>query len=160
MFCESAIILFLFHVEFLGIMLILIYVGAIAVLFLFIVMMLNIKNIDLHFVTYFYFLILISFIIIQTFYLIISTNYNLFDSINVENLYFFNLNYDMLSNLDVFGQLLYNNFLIFFLIIGLILLIPIIGAVILTLNFKIIQYSDNTFLKQITRTSTSITYLS
>ena len=42
-FVSSAAILFLFNVDFLGVLFIIIYVGAIAVLFLFVVMMLNIK---------------------------------------------------------------------------------------------------------------------
>ena len=43
-FCNTAAILFIFNVEFLGLLFIIIYVGAVAVLFLFIIMMLNIKN--------------------------------------------------------------------------------------------------------------------
>jgi NADH-quinone oxidoreductase subunit J len=43
-FCNAAAILFLFNTEFLGLIFIIIYVGAIAVLFLFVIMMLNIKN--------------------------------------------------------------------------------------------------------------------
>lgn len=43
-FVSAAGILFIFHVDFLGLLLIIIYVGAIAVLFLFVIMMLNIKN--------------------------------------------------------------------------------------------------------------------
>jgi NADH:ubiquinone oxidoreductase subunit 6 (subunit J) len=42
-FCNAAGILFLFNAEFLGLVFIIIYVGAIAVLFLFVVMMLNVK---------------------------------------------------------------------------------------------------------------------
>jgi NADH-quinone oxidoreductase subunit J len=43
-FCNAAAILFLFNAEFLGLIFMIIYVGAIAVLFLFVIMMLNIKN--------------------------------------------------------------------------------------------------------------------
>jgi len=43
-FCYAAAILFIFHAEFLGLIFIIIYVGAIAVLFLFVIMMLNIKH--------------------------------------------------------------------------------------------------------------------
>ena len=43
-FCNAAVILFLFNAEFLGLIFIIIYVGAIAVLFLFVIMMLNIKS--------------------------------------------------------------------------------------------------------------------
>ena len=42
-FCNASGILFLFNAEFLGLVFIIIYVGAIAILFLFVVMMLNVK---------------------------------------------------------------------------------------------------------------------
>jgi NADH:ubiquinone oxidoreductase subunit 6 (subunit J) len=43
-FCVSSSILFIFNNEFLGLLYIIVYVGAVAVLFIFIVMMLNVKN--------------------------------------------------------------------------------------------------------------------
>jgi NADH-quinone oxidoreductase subunit J len=46
-FCLAAGISFIFHAEFLGLIFIIVYVGAIAVLFLFVIMMLNIKNPEL-----------------------------------------------------------------------------------------------------------------
>ena len=42
-FFNSAVLLFLLNAEFLGLIFIIVYVGAIAVLFLFVVMMLNVK---------------------------------------------------------------------------------------------------------------------
>ncbi len=45
-FFNAAGILFLFHAEFLGLVFIIVYVGAIAILFLFVIMMLNIKTND------------------------------------------------------------------------------------------------------------------
>jgi len=47
-FCNSAGLLMLLGVEFLGIIFIIVYVGAIAILFLFVVMMLNIKLVELN----------------------------------------------------------------------------------------------------------------
>ena len=43
-FCCAACILFLFSVDFLGLVFIMIYVGAVAILFLFVVMMLDVKT--------------------------------------------------------------------------------------------------------------------
>ena len=43
---------------------------------------------------------------------------------------------DSLNNIDVLGQGLYNYFLICFLLAGLILLVAMIGAIVLTLNFS------------------------
>ena len=47
-FCGAATLLISIGAEFLGLVLIIVYVGAVAVLFLFIVMMLNIKTIELN----------------------------------------------------------------------------------------------------------------
>jgi Flp pilus assembly protein TadB len=41
-----------------------------------------------------------------------------------------------LSNIDVIGQSLYNYFLPCFLIVGFVLLVAMIGAIVLTLNFS------------------------
>jgi NADH:ubiquinone oxidoreductase subunit 6 (subunit J) len=43
-FCCAACILFLFSIDFLGLVFIMIYVGAVAILFLFVVMMLDVKT--------------------------------------------------------------------------------------------------------------------
>ena len=62
-FFHAAIILFLFNIEFLGLTFLIIYVGAIAVLFLFVVMMINVKEDDLS-ITLQEFLIPIGFFMI------------------------------------------------------------------------------------------------
>ena len=43
---------------------------------------------------------------------------------------------DSLSSIDVLGQSLYNYYLLCFLLAGLILLVAMIGAIVLTLNFR------------------------
>jgi NADH:ubiquinone oxidoreductase subunit 6 (subunit J) len=43
---------------------------------------------------------------------------------------------DALHNIDSLGQLLYNYFLPCFLIAGIVLLVALVGAIILTLNFN------------------------
>ena len=43
-FCSASLILFMFNAEFIALIFIIIYVGAIAVLFLFVIMMLDIKD--------------------------------------------------------------------------------------------------------------------
>lgn len=57
LFCNCAGLLMLYGIEFLSLMLIIIYVGAIAILFLFVVMMLDIKilsNINKDFYNFFF----------------------------------------------------------------------------------------------------------
>ena len=134
-FFNAAVILFLFDVEFLGITFIIIYVGAIAILFLFVVMMLNVKifTFDL---TKFYFLCFLIFIIF--FVQILILTFKNFFQFEVKSLYsslpFFT--FDSLDNLNIIGQVLYNYYVPCFLLAGLVLLVAMIGAISLTLNFS------------------------
>lgn len=134
-FCNAAILLFFFNVEFLGLLIIIIYVGAVAVLFLFIIMMLNIKKNDFIFkyTTLGFFSIgVFSFVLFVFFYKSFCQNTILF----FDKHYWFISMFDNLNNIDVIGQILYNYYLICFLLAGLVLLIALIGAVVLTLRFN------------------------
>ena len=133
-FVNAAAILILFNVDFLGILFIIIYVGAIAVLFLFVVMMLNVKIFVFNQTFFLPSFLIISFLLFGVLFFNFK---NIFFDLtfdkneNINNFYF-----DSLSNIDVFGQVLYNNYLSCFLIAGLVLLVAMIGAIILTLNFS------------------------
>ena len=48
----------------------------------------------------------------------------------------FEKNIDVIHNIDSIGQFLYNYFLSCFLIAGIVLLVALVGAIILTLNFN------------------------
>lgn len=145
-FCCATGILFLFNVEFLGLIFLIVYVGAVAVLFLFVIMMLNVKfpeNVNYNsfekifsttdFYYFCFFIIYSIYLILVLFFreaLCVDSDFvslNLFGVIN---------NFDNLNNIDVFGQVIYNYFLVCFLIAGLILLIALIGAISLTLRFN------------------------
>jgi NADH-quinone oxidoreductase subunit J len=131
-FCCSACILILFYVDFLALIFIVIYVGAIAILFLFIVMMINVKFTSLNQNR------LNPFVFgMCTFFFIISYTFfsEIFSFENIKNFSYEN-SFDNLNNIDCLGQILYNYFSSCFLIAGIVLLIAIIGAVILTLNFS------------------------
>ena len=143
-FCNSAILLFMYNSEFLALLFIIIYVGAIAILFLFVIMMLNIKNQNLNFDkfhTFLFGLILVIFTLDLIYYSIITSFDNVF--FNTESLFFEVSNIeiygmvDTLNNIDVMGQVLFNFFLLCFLLVGLVLLIALIGSIILTLNFNV-----------------------
>ena len=129
-FIASSFILLLFKVEFIAMLFILIYVGAIAILFLFIVMMLNIKKnlFDTRLNIY----ILIGSLSILFFILIsldiLASNYYTFqptDFISNSLIYF-----DSFSDIVIFGQSLYNYNIVLVIIAGLILLVAMIGAMI------------------------------
>jgi len=131
-FISFCILLFVFillsilELEFLGIIFIIIYVGAIAILFLFIVMMLKIHHIMLF--------LLASFSSIQTF----STFFGIFKEFGnkLVHLELSTFLTDNLSNLNLLGQVLFNNYNTCFLLAGLVLLVAMIGAIVLSLNFE------------------------
>lgn len=138
-FLTSALILFLLEIEFISLLFILVYVGAIAVLFLFVVMMLDIKisMLDKDYMIYLPLGLFLGFIFFFEIYL--SLYQNFFPSANIVNSNIY-MNWissvDTLSNIETLGQLLYTYYFFYFLIAGIILLIPMIGAIVLTLNFS------------------------
>lgn len=139
-FINTAILLFYFKVEFIALILLIVYAGAISVLFLFIVLLLNIKNIESTENTSFFetpitALVSIKFFIVLTLPVYFSfKNYNsiykilLNDSIVNLNFKFFSTN----SDLYFFGNMLYSHYSIFLIISGLILLVAMIGTISLT----------------------------
>lgn len=161
-FFNAGAILVMFNAEFLGLIFIIVYVGAIAVLFLFVVMMLNVKIHENIFsklfsknirnsILAFFFIYLVSVI------LFVYLN-SIFHSQNV-NTEFNNsaLLFDALNNIDILGQVLYNYYLICFLVAGLILLVALIGAIVLTLRFNRVHKSQITS-RQLARTDNFLSF--
>lgn len=142
-FCNAAAILFIFNAEFIGLTFIIIYVGAIAVLFLFVIMMLNIKNTSgltlkynlFSFLVYFSFFYFFSFSI----FLCIKKVFYQQETFLIEQENNLLLLVDSLNNIDIMGQFLYNYYLVCFLLAGLILLIALVGSIVLTLRFDSMQ---------------------
>ena len=129
--------LILIGAEFLAILLIIIYIGAISILFLFVIMMLNLRIYEVYsslvnifpigcFLSMF-FLLEIIYIIKKDFFLMnfLYNNYFEQDAIGV------NLIYGQ-SNLYVIGDMLFNNYSSLLVIAGLILLLAMVGAILLT----------------------------
>ena len=138
--------------EFLGMIMLIVYVGAVAVLFLFVVMMLNVaqqkkqwfsstensKHIPLG--------VLISVIIFFELIIVIGGwkyKPNLFNS---ENLFI----KQEISNTHSLGQVLYTDYIHIFQISGMILLVAMIGAIVLTFRQRE-GVKKQSYLKQISR---------
>jgi len=139
-FCNSAGLFILLGVEFLAITFIIVYVGAIAILFLFVVMMLNIKLVELNenMLRYLPIGALIGVIFLFEIFLVlennlISLNYNL-DSNNINNVW--DNKITSYTNIELIGNILYTNNFYLFLVASLILLVAMIGAIILTLYMQ------------------------
>ena len=143
-------ILFSLNMEFLGFILIIVYVGAIAILFLFIVMMLQIKVQNTKSDNYSYFYLLIMFFIILYFFLYFK---NVFNDINY---FFFSKNFfimDTFMNIQVIGQSLFSYFLVLVVLAGIILLIAMLIAIVLTLNFSTLKPQLDYNYKQLSKIS-------
>lgn len=155
-FISSASLLFLLECEFIALLFIMIYVGAIAVLFLFVVMMLDTKvtSVSRDILKYFPFGSFIGIIFLSEIILFITEKFK-----NNPYLDSFLLNYytnwfdniDSLIEIETIGQILYTHYVLQFLIAGNILLLSVIGAVALTINTKT-SYKKQIIFKQLSRT--------
>lgn len=161
-FFNAGAILVMFNAEFLGLIFIIVYVGAIAVLFLFVVMMLNVKIHENIFAKLFSknfrnSILALFFIYLVSVILFVYLN-SIFHSQNVNTeLNNSALLFDTLNNIDVLGQVLYNYYLICFLVAGLILLVALIGAIVLTLRFNRVHKSQITS-RQLARTDNFLSF--
>lgn len=141
-FFNAGAILITFNAEFLGLIFIIVYVGAIAVLFLFVIMMLNVKihenifqRLFVENKSRFVFLSFLFYLSITILYVFLKSVLGTKDHLSNfgPNIFSF---VDNLNNIDVLGQVLYNYYLVSFLLAGLILLVALIGAIVLTLRFN------------------------
>lgn len=134
-FLNSAALLLLLGFNFIPLMLIIVYVGAIAILFLFVIMMLDIlhlKKIDS--------ITNIVPIIVIVFTNIISYLYWYFGIFNLKTNFNCNIIWNLNTNsqINVIGKLLYTYYSYPFIIISLLLLVAMIGAIVLVLDLGLI----------------------
>lgn len=134
-FICAGLILIEMGAEFIAILLILVYVGAIAVLFLFVIMLLNIRLIELNlfYINYKFLIFFFSlFYWLQLMFFLFFLNNNTIDYIDYTVIEFFWLNnLDFTSNIEVIGILLFKIFYYYFFFLGLILLVALLGTLIL-----------------------------
>lgn len=156
LFSSIAGYLILLGVKFIGISYLLVYVGAVSILFLFILMLINIRvselisdtnnNIPLALVT------ILTFVVLFTTVMPEVTNksgmmgqevYTLLqDIVNTDNLeYVTSKNWDgnLLDNTDIIsiGNIMYTSYSIWLLITSIILLLAMVGAIVITIKQKI-----------------------
>tara|TARA_Y100000590_G_C15653410_1_gene989658 strand:+ start:109 stop:600 length:492 start_codon:yes stop_codon:yes gene_type:complete len=145
--------------EFLGMIMLIVYVGAVAVLFLFVVMMLNIteqvtkRTVRKGFINNISVGSIVGIIIFLELLVVVGgwKYKENFSSISSENLNF------NISNTHALGSVLYTDYIYLFQISGMILLVAMIGAISLTFT-KRDNIKRQNYFKQIQREkSTSIT---
>ena len=138
--------------EFLGMIMLIVYVGAVAVLFLFVVMMLNVaqqknqwflsKSSSKHIPVG----LIISAIIFFELIIVVGGWKYKPDLLNPTNL----TSIDVVSNTHMLGRVLYTDYIHIFQISGMILLVAMIGAIVLTFRQRA-GVKRQSYIKQISR---------
>lgn len=155
-FVSAVCLLILLESEFMALIFIVIYIGAIAVLFLFVVMMLNLKIIDSikDVLKYFPISNFIGFFIL---FEVLVSFYNNFKLNPYSESFLYNsyINWfdkiDSISDIKSIGQIVYTHYVVQFLVAGLILLIAVLGAVVLTLDQNVVNFKSQDTFKQTSR---------
>ena len=132
-FINAAGLFILLGAEFLAMILVIVYVGAVAVLFLFVVMMLDINSIKLRegFLQYLPFGSLLGIVLLTELAIIFFS-----DKLTDMNLVEYNKlpSFKEIENTKDIGLVLYTDYFYLFQLSGLILLIAMIGSIVLTLR--------------------------
>jgi len=152
--------LILFNFEFLPITFLGVYVGAVAVLFLFVLMMLNIKLAELIETYYnvlpvgFFFGILfiyqLLFLLRFEFEIIESLDQSSmaflldFSNVSMTKSEYFNLNCSF-ANIKMIAFAFFSNFLFHFIVAGLVLLLAMVAAIVLTLQKNFVSKNQNIY---------------
>src|SRR5688572_4274598 len=133
-FINGAGLFVLLGAEFLAMILIVVYVGAVAVLFLFVVMMLDVDFAEFRqgFLQYLPIGALVGIILLVELVLVLGGAFIAPESIAAPTPPMENV-----SNTAAIGALLYTRYIFFFQMAGLVLLVAMIGAIVLTLRHKV-----------------------
>ena len=136
-FFNSAGLFILLGAEFLAMILIVVYVGAVAVLFLFVVMMLDVDFVELRagFLQYLPIGALVGLILLVELVLVLGVMLVTPEAVSGASAPMAPL--AEISNIAAIGEALYTRYFLFFQMAGLILLIAMIGAIVLTLRHKL-----------------------
>ena len=142
-FFNGSLLLFFFQVEFFGIIFLIVYVGAVIILFLFMVMMLRIKyiNSSQKLLDFFPYGGLVAFILLVEI-LLVTKNMSLpfsdifweITPLNNENIVTKLFNFQV--NIENVGKALYTSYIFPFLEAGFILFVSMVGAMVLTLDYE------------------------
>lgn len=174
-FCNAAGLLILLETEFLAMLFLVVYVGAIAVLFLFVVMMLNVRITELNESVLRYLpiggLILIIFlfevlsVINGDLVPFFSSNLFFFENDNFIlneslNTVFWTNQINPTTNIEALGEVLYTYYVYCFLIASLILLVAMIGAILLTMRKRTNVRKQEIFDQVYGNINTNVRYVS
>jgi NADH-quinone oxidoreductase subunit J len=133
-FFNAAGLFILLGAEFLAMILVVVYVGAVAVLFLFVVMMLDVDFVELRqgMLNYLPVGATIGLIVLVELALVVGTWVISSDALTAAA----SPSAGNVTNTEALGQILYTKYVYFFEAAGLVLLVAMIGAIVLTLRHK------------------------
>lgn len=161
-FILSAVLFILLGVEFIAVVILTVYVGAISVLFLFVVMLLNLRIVELYSMFFSYFSVgwFIFFFCLVVFFMVFGLDYGIFKSIFFLDDNFFDvllmLGYS--NNLAYLGCILYNVYGHLVIFAGLVLLVAMIGSIVLTVDFSYREASVEPLYNEILADSISVSF--
>ena len=155
-FLLVSILFLLLECEFLALILIIIYVGAVAILLLFVLMMLEtkLKNLSKNIVIYFPFGIFINGIFFIEFISLLNKSFDnneYMDSFSINTYSNWYLKIDSLMDIEIYGHILYSQFVLQFLIVGLILFLSLVGVVFLVIKPIYKNFKSQTSFCQLSR---------
>jgi NADH-quinone oxidoreductase subunit J len=136
-FFNAAGLFILLGAEFLAMILVVVYVGAVAVLFLFVVMMLDVDFAELRSGVLQYLPIgaIVGLVLLVELVLVLGGTF--ISAATIANTSAPTPQPEAVSNTAAIGQLLYTRYIFFFQTAGLILLVAMVGAIVLTLRHKV-----------------------
>lgn len=143
-FIYSAILFYVMGAEFLAVLFMTVYIGAIAVLFLFVVMLLNLRMVELYTSLYYHLpvgMVLGMGLVWLVYYVFSAETGGVLTQTNnlVQDAGLYDKYADYLvftGNIAVLGEILYNYYIDLFIIAGVILFIGMVGVIILTVNLE------------------------
>jgi NADH-quinone oxidoreductase subunit J len=132
-FVNAAGLFVLLNAEFLAMILVVVYVGAVAVLFLFVVMMLDVDFVELRqgFLNYLPVGALIGVVLLAELLLVLGAWVFAPDAATAVQAPVTDI-----SNTEALGRLIYTRYVYFFQAAGMVLLVAMIGAIVLTLRHR------------------------
>jgi NADH-quinone oxidoreductase subunit J len=161
-FFNAAGLLLLLEVEFLAMLFIIVYVGAIAVLFLFVVMMLNLKAPSYKAQAFSYLPVggLLLLLFLMNILLLVEGKMvtPLSEGDPSPSALVWWTQVDSLTNVEVLGQVLYTYYAYYFLTASLILLVAMIGPIVLTMQLQY-KVKRQQIFQQVSRTFESAVFL-
>lgn len=157
-FANLCMLLISLGLDYLPLLFIIVYVGAIAILFLFVIMMLNIKIVEMidNATRYIPIGFFIGIIFIVEIYNVLNKD--------IKNLKLFEIsnNFEIVKNInaiEIMANLLYSDFFLYFLLAAFILLVSMISAIILTIYHETDIKRQDLFAQITTKYDETIKYV-